>query len=193
VPRLCPDERPELGINNGANSVSKAWFAASLKNPLLFHALAFAGLILMDFLRYHQIYPNSVRTLPHKLIAIQKLNEVFASGIDISTDEVILAILTLACHETLNVAEEKRSPFNSPLRRAQWRNVYGRMRYIPEHRKAVLDLLDLRGGLETLQMPGLAETIVGFGLLSFHFLSIVVSKKQNVTNTSHLGATSCPQ
>jgi hypothetical protein len=128
----------------------------------------------MDFLRYHQIYPNSVRALPHKLIAIQKLNEAFASGGEISTDEVILAILTLACHETLNVTEENRKPFNSPLRRAQWRNVYGHMKYIPEHRKAVLDLMDLRGGLETLQMPGLAETIVGFELLPFPFHGIIV-------------------
>ncbi|KAE9373670.1 hypothetical protein N431DRAFT_465948 [Stipitochalara longipes BDJ] len=166
VPRLCPDDAPPPGLSSGANIVSRAWFTAGLKNPLLFHALAFAGLIHMDFLRYHQIYPDSVQALPHKLIVIQKLNEAIKNGSEMSTDDVILAILTLASHETLKVTEEKRRPFNSPLRRAQWINVYGHIKYIEEHRKAVLDLLNLRGGLETLQLPGLAETIVGGDIMS---------------------------
>jgi hypothetical protein len=163
-----------VGASSGANIVSKAWFTASLENPLLFHALSFAGLIHMDFLRYNQIYPNSVRALPHKLIVIQKLNEILANGGEISGDDVILTILVLPSHETLKVTEEMKRPFNGPLRKAQWLNVYGHIKYIFEHRKAVLDLLNLRGGLETLQIPGLAETIVGFVapplLIPFHDL-----------------------
>ena len=92
--------------------MSKAWFTAGLQNPLLFHALAFAGLIHMDFIRYNQIYPNSVRALPHKLIVIQWLNAAIASESEMSTDDVILAILVLASYEMLKVTEEKRRPFN---------------------------------------------------------------------------------
>jgi hypothetical protein len=72
-----------------------------------------------------------------------------------------LSILILATHGTLKATEEKRKPFSSPLKREQWFNVYGNIKYVAEHRNAVRDLLILRGGLETLKLPGLAETIVG--------------------------------
>ena len=60
----------------------------------------------------------------------------------------------------MNVAEEKRKPFSSPLKTIQWLNVYGNIEYVPEHMKAVLDLVTLRGGIENIEMRGLAETIV---------------------------------
>lgn len=124
----------------------------------------------MEFLRYNQIYPNSIRALPHKLIVIQKLNEAIANRRDMTTDDVILAILVLHSNDTLKVTMEKRRPFDSPLRRAQWINVYGHIKYLPEHINAVIDILNLRGGLETLQMPGLAEIIVGSALHSLFLL-----------------------
>jgi hypothetical protein len=113
-------------------------------------------------MRCSQIYPNSPQAISHKLVVIKKLNEVIGDGSEFSSsDEVILAILILASHEILKVTEEDRKPFNSPLKRAQWLNIYGNIKYVPEHRKAVLDLLNQRGGLEALKLPGLAETIVG--------------------------------
>lgn len=116
MPRLCPDDEHPVDANSGANIVSKAWFTASLENSLLVYALTFVDSIHMDFLRYNQIYPNSVGALPHKLLVIRKLNEVIANGGEISSDDVILAILVLVSHETLKVTEENRRPFNSPLR-----------------------------------------------------------------------------
>ena len=163
LPGLRPDDAPQLdgNMNSGANLVSRAWYSAGLATPILFHALAFAGLIHQDYLRCSQIYPNAPQALSHKLIVFRRLNEVIGDGSEFSSsDEVILAILILASHETLKVTEEKRKPFNSPLKRVQWLNVYGNIAYVPEHRKAVLDLLNIRGGLEALRLPGLAETIV---------------------------------
>lgn len=59
------------------------------------------------------------------------------------------------------MTEEKRKPFNSPLKTTQWLNVYGNIEYVPEHMKAVMDLVNLRGGIEEIKLRGLAETIVG--------------------------------
>ncbi|PMD58679.1 uncharacterized protein K444DRAFT_630383 [Hyaloscypha bicolor E] len=138
----------------------------------------------MDFLRYNQIYPNSVEALPHKLLVIRKLNEVIANGGEISSDDIILAILVLVFHETLKVTEEKRRPFNFPLRKAQWLNIYGHIKSIFERRKAVLDLPNLRGGLETFQIPGLAKTVVGFGFLSLSLLFPDPRDKPTPTTTA---------
>lgn len=59
------------------------------------------------------------------------------------------------------MSRAKSSPFNSPLRKAQWLNVYGNFTHVPEHLAAVMELLSLRGGLESLELYGLAEIIVG--------------------------------
>jgi hypothetical protein len=143
----------------------------------------------MDFLRYNQIYPNSVGALPHKLLVIRKLNEVIANGGEISSDDIILAILVLVFHETLKVTEEKRRPFNFPLRKAQWLNIYGHIKSIFKRRKAVLDLPNLREGLKTFQIPSLAKTVVGFGFLSLSLLFPDPRDKPTPTTTA---ATSCP-
>jgi hypothetical protein len=71
----------------------------------------------MDFLRYNQIYPNSVRALPHKLIVIRRPNEVVADGSEISSDDVILAILVLVSYQTLKVTGEMRKPSNSLIKK----------------------------------------------------------------------------
>ncbi|KAG4438807.1 hypothetical protein IFR05_005698 [Cadophora sp. M221] len=148
-------------------SLCRAWFSSGLKHPLLFHALAFAGSIHLDFLRHEKIYPDSQVALSHKLTVIQTLNEVLKDPqTAASRDEIILAILILASHETMNMSRAKSSPFHSPLRKAQWLNVYGNFRHVPEHLAAVMELLSLRGGLESLELYGLAEIIVGGDVVS---------------------------
>ncbi|KAH6696761.1 hypothetical protein BKA61DRAFT_682973 [Leptodontidium sp. MPI-SDFR-AT-0119] len=149
------------------SSLCRAWFSSGLKHPLLFHALAFAGSIHLDFLRHEKIYPDSQVALSHKLTVIQTLNEVLKDPqTAASRDEIILAILILASHETMNMSRAKSSPFNSPLRKAQWLNVYGNFTHVPEHLAAVMELLSLRGGLESLELYGLAEIIVGGDVVS---------------------------
>jgi hypothetical protein len=154
-----PDDSQGLGANS-SNAVARAWVSSSLKFPFLFHALLFAASIHRDFMRHSKIYPDSPQALSHKLIVIQKLNEYISKNKNASRDEVILAILVLSSHETMNVTEERRKPFNSPLKTAQWLNVYGNIVYVPEHMKAVLNLVNSRGGIENLKLHGLGETIV---------------------------------
>ena len=91
---------------------------------------------------------------------IRQLQEVISNGRDVLTDEVILAIAGLACHEVVNFTKEKVKPFNSPLQRAGLLDTYGGMQVIPEHREAVLRLVALRGGIENITLPGLAEAMV---------------------------------
>ena len=158
VPGLIPDDIPHHGTNS-VNSVAKAWASAGLRTPLLFHALVYAGSLHLDFLRWSKISPNSPLALSHKLKAIQKIREVISSGNEAARDEVILAILIIASNEVINVTEEKKKPFNSPLTKVQWLNIYGNIRPDLDHLKAVSALICLKGGIESLNLHGLAEII----------------------------------
>lgn len=103
--------------------------------------------------------PNHLKH-SHKVFVIQKLNSFISETRSDWPEEVILAILILATHEKLNAIEEKNKPFDSPLKRVQWKNVYGNSKYVPEHMKVVVELVNRKGGLENLKLIGLAETIV---------------------------------
>ncbi|KAE9379930.1 hypothetical protein N431DRAFT_394352 [Stipitochalara longipes BDJ] len=159
TPGLVPDVSHHHR-NNTANTVAKSWFSAGLKAPFLFYALAFVASVHRDCMFSSTPLPNSPQALSYKLLVIQKLKEYISKGSKTCRDEVILTILALAHHEVLNVTEEKRKPFNTPLKTLQWMNVYGNIHCVPEHTKAVLDLIALRGGIDNIQLPGLAEVIV---------------------------------
>lgn len=154
LPGLVPDTE-----NNAVHPLSKAWLSSGLEHPLLFHAMVFAGSIHLDFLRFSQIYPDKPLSLSHKLVVIQKVNECISDPNVASRDEVILAILILASHEVMKRSTGKENPSNSPLKNAQWLNIYSTITYVPEHMEAVLNLVTLRGGLENIKMFGLAEII----------------------------------
>lgn len=86
------------------------------------------------------------------------LKEVVSDRSIVTRDEVILSIHILACHDNIAIAEEPRKPLTPPPKRAEWLSVD--YRCVPEHLFAVLKLVKLRGGLEALELPGLAESIV---------------------------------
>ena len=92
---------------------------------------------------------------------IQQLNQILNDPVEASRDEIILAISILSSHETIDLSERKPSPFNSPLASTQWLNVYGNILYVPEHERAVMELVKIRGGLENVKLYGLAGTIAG--------------------------------
>jgi hypothetical protein len=113
-------------------------------------------------MRQSKIFFNSQLALSHKLIVIQNIRDaVLTGGEEASRDEVLLAIVILATHDIVDVAEEKQMPFNSPLKKAQWLNFYGKIREVPEHVKAITDIVRLRGGIKSLKLPGLTEIIAG--------------------------------
>jgi hypothetical protein len=156
---MAPDDYANPG-DNSVNSVAKAWVSASIQSPFLFHAMLFMASIHYEYLRSSKIDPHAPLPLSHKVVAIQKLSEYLSDGRDTAKEEVILTILLLAAHENIGaVAEETMKPFNTPLETSQWLNIYGNNTFVPEHMKAVLDLIALRGGIENLKLHGQAENL----------------------------------
>jgi hypothetical protein len=160
---LLPDERPNR--NNGAITGSKAWFRFGLKSPLVFHALVFASSVHLDFLRWSKFFPDSPHVLSHKLAVMHKVKELISKDRKLYFEDLILAILMLACHEEMDTspmteAEKKHWPFNDPLGRGKWINMYSGVRVIPEHWKGLVDIVNLGGGLESIKLHGLADLVV---------------------------------
>jgi hypothetical protein len=156
IPGLFPEDKQTSKVN----SVSIAWLGSCQRTPLLFYALILSSSIHLDIVRSSKFTGDSPTILSYKLTIFRLLSEIIKEGNDPSRDEVILAILTLSSHEIMPLIEEKRTPFKSPLKKLQFLNIYGSIQFVPEHMKACLDLIDLKGGIEKIQLAGLAECLV---------------------------------
>lgn len=106
---------------------------------------------------------NPIR-LYHKIQTMRLLQEELRHPDKICLDDVILAVLALSANEietiANNIKEKKiQSPFNSPLTSIQWLDVYGSISHIKAHVLAMRSLIDKRGGLEKIELQGLAEVV----------------------------------
>jgi hypothetical protein len=96
---------------------------------------------------------------------MHKVKELISKDRKLYFEDLILAILMLACHEEMDTspmteAEKKHWPFNDPLGRGKWINMYSGVRVIPEHWKGLVDIVNLGGGLESIKLHGLADLVV---------------------------------
>ncbi|PKK42202.1 hypothetical protein CI102_14752 [Trichoderma harzianum] len=150
-----PGFRPE-------SKLTSAWLEKFYTSPIVMHALLFGAAVNVNALRGPQFCNNKPSQLYHKVQTIRLVNEELKSGRKTALDEVILAVLTLGSNEVETIAntrENTRSPFNSPLSSAQWLNVFGSISEIPLHTSAMNTLVARRGGLENIQINGLAEVL----------------------------------
>lgn len=159
IPGLMPDDHPNRSLSLTSAS-SRTWVSSALELPCLFNAILVACSIERDFLRHSKLHLESPYVLSKKLLVIQKLNEFISDPKNALRDEVLLTILVLASHDALEAKEEERKPFNSPMKTMQWLNIYGNCTYTPTHMKALYDLVNMRGGLEVIKLPCMAEMIV---------------------------------
>jgi len=69
------------------------------------------------------------------------------------TDELIGSVITLSANHRINVVNRKNWPtsqFRSPLAGAQCLDMWGALPFIRPHRLAVVQLVNMRGGLDKL-------------------------------------------
>jgi Fungal specific transcription factor domain len=164
VTYLLPGLLPDKSLPSEANPITKAYFSAGLQTPLVFHALVYTGSNHMDYLRSSTISPNAPTPLFHKTMVIQKLKEALSDPDprQALTDEVIVGILVLATQEVYMTKDEKPSSFIAPLPNLGWLNIYSNFKVVPQHAKAIADIIAIRGGLETIKLYKLAEIIIAY-------------------------------
>jgi hypothetical protein len=93
--------------------------------------------------------------------AIARINRAIKVPSEAATDSLILCVLCMATNKLENPLWEdmRESPFGSPLRSLQWLDVYGRLSPHLVHQAGLRQLVSLRGGLEKIELPGLATVI----------------------------------
>lgn len=75
-------------------------------------------------------------------------------------DAVIWAVLCLAHNLSDDaVVPLQNTPFTAPMSRLQWLEVYGSLRPSLVHVEGLIQMVNLRGGLDQIELPGLAAVI----------------------------------
>lgn len=92
--------------------------------------------------------------------AIRRLNTIISDSSQALTDEVVLAIMTIAFSRYENTTIPTNwQPHPSPLRRLQWLDVYCSLDLDRVHVLGLLQVISLKGGLHKIKIEGLAETL----------------------------------
>lgn len=127
------------------------------------HALLFGAAVHLDVLRRPRINLDNPIRLYHKVQTMRLLEAELRRPDKMPLDDVILAVLALGTNEVEtmvnNARYQARSPFNSPMSSAQWLDVYGSMNSVPAHVFAMRSLVRRRGGLEKIELHGLAAIL----------------------------------
>ncbi len=161
-----------LNAPRGENPVSRAWLQCALGSPMAFHAFIFAAALHHTYLRGKAELLNSraleLLQLSHQTRAIQYINTLLAgTGGGPPSDDLLISILILAAHgpaeaqKALWVSQPESEPCHptSPLAKAQNVDFYGSLGFVPAHMRALYTLVEQKGGLDKIDLYGLADTL----------------------------------
>ncbi|RFU27625.1 hypothetical protein B7463_g8700, partial [Scytalidium lignicola] len=153
------------GPNGSASHHPRAWLEKTYERPVVKHAMLFGASVHMDVLRSPHLSLNNPVRLYHKIQTMKLLKEELKRPEKTPTplDDIILSVLTLGTNEVELLANidgpALSNPFNSPMISLQWLDLYGSINHIPAHTTAMRSLVDRRGGLEKIELNGLAEIL----------------------------------
>lgn len=162
-PFLTPDSPNVSGIV--ANST---WFPLSLTDATLFTAFLF-GSLSHQCVRWRNrsipdgaFKPQDLRTMQMvEIETIKLINEAIQDPARAVSDAVLLSVLCMAHNTSHNNSQQRanRSPFTAPLQHLQWLDVYGSFPPNLVHIKGLIQMVMLRGGVEKIELPGLASIL----------------------------------
>jgi hypothetical protein len=168
VTDLWPTLLPGLasGAPNTEAEVAQ-WLSRALTSPALFDAFMYGAATHMQTRRRLgnvRIEPQTNQEKRELIVSeaetIKHLNRVMRDPCHAITDETILAVLCMGFNRVDGSAWPRADPpLKPPLRNLQWLNVYGTLSGNEIHVRGMIKLIEMKGGLESLKMPGLAETV----------------------------------
>jgi len=91
--------------------------------------------------------------------AIHELNEEMKDPLNACSDENMLAVVIMGNNMMAATPRKGKLPNQAPLKGLQSLDVYGRLSMVPIHVMGLIKLIEMRGGLQNIQMEGLAATI----------------------------------
>jgi len=131
-------------------------------------SMAFFGFVFAAGL--HHTYLNggqapdrqsSLLQLSYQTQAIKLINKTLRTREVTPSDTLLVSILILAAHGPKQRARPDLEPCHppSPLARAQNLDFYGSLLFVPAHLDALYVLVGQKGGLDAIELHGLADTI----------------------------------
>lgn len=151
-----------------ANPFIDSWFPLSLTVESVFSAIIMASLShkrTKSLISKDSIEPFTVQEqhlLEESYMAsVKALNEVLRYPTPVVTDATILAVLMMIEMPVVASTKDwqKESPFQAPLQGLQWLNIHGAREPNLSHQRGLCKLVELRGGLHNIKIPGLAPAI----------------------------------
>jgi hypothetical protein len=140
-----------------------SWHDATLFTILLFNALSHKRFYWLSRGKAGDMFrPQDTELLGFcELESIRMVNKAIQDPSRALSDVIILCVGSLANNSANQSVWDKniRSPFQSPLRCLQWLNIFGGQLANPIHLTALTQLIRLRGGLENIELPGLAPIL----------------------------------
>lgn len=91
--------------------------------------------------------------------SITRINAALKDASKAVSDTTILSVLRLASNTSPPEPRPEVSPFQAPLKSLQWLDIYGSLSANPLHRNGLAKMIEIRGGLNKLRLPGLAAVI----------------------------------
>lgn len=160
-PGLIPtrDHKKEAG---------EMWFPLSLSDPALFTSFMFASLChqrvqwLNGWVPRSSFGPRQEQILDRcEMESIRLINQAVHDPSRQVSDAVLLSVICMAHHQALEKGAHRvrKTPFNAPLQRLQWIDVYGCLAPNMIHIQGLMQLINLRGGLKNIKTTGLRPTI----------------------------------
>ncbi|KAL3486010.1 hypothetical protein BJX62DRAFT_229093 [Aspergillus germanicus] len=142
------------------------WFTSSTCHPTLHSALLF-GSYSHRRTRWvmkrqgHFSHEDMRQMTICEANVITQMNAIVRDPLQAISDSVILVVLCLATNKYNGPSHDENcsTPFYAPLRSLQWLDIYGRLSPHPVHQAGLVKLIELRGGLEKIELPGLAAVI----------------------------------
>lgn len=141
-----------------------AWTSLSMVDPALHSSLLF-GAYSHKRTQWVTKRLGHFDSLDHRQLiiaeaeSITRINSALQDPSKAISDATILSVLRLASNTSPPEPRPKVSPFQSPLRSLQWLDIYGSLSANTLHKNGLTRMIQLRGGLYKIRLPGLAAVI----------------------------------
>ncbi|KAM5484365.1 hypothetical protein McanCB56680_002440 [Microsporum canis] len=157
----------------GREAAAGVWLPRAMANPALFTAFLYGAAGHMQTRRRLDSVQVAPQTRAEKLEqivceteTIKQLNMMMKDPAQAFSDEVVLAVLCMAFNRIDYSGWTVSDPSpKAPLRNLQWLDVYGGLSLNDHHIKGLMAIIETRGGLKSIKMPGLAETLSTSGIM----------------------------
>lgn len=155
---------PGFDAGTGASKIKQTILSCAMLSPASFYAIVFAAAAhnAFGYSRTHVPAQNKALRMLYKGLALSNLRQEIANLTGPASEELLMCVVVMAAHghgDMISPPLTEETRMRGPLAVSQHSQFYGEMKWESAHLVALATLVIARGGLQTVKLPGLAETI----------------------------------